>query len=125
MTDHTNTNPPGPLEAPSSPSPADAGGAVEVAVPPAVEDIVTALRAEADDDQWHPGTTIDLLQEAAEEIERLRAVLRPFAEAWQAATHHKEIVSKLTMAQLGKLAAHEVSGVHFHNAYHLLNKEGK
>ncbi|MFG1284430.1 hypothetical protein [Xanthobacter autotrophicus] len=35
MTDHTNTNPPGPLEAPSSPSPADAGGAVEVAVPPA------------------------------------------------------------------------------------------
>lgn len=38
MTDHTNTNPPGTVEAPSSPSPADAGGAVEVAVPPAGED---------------------------------------------------------------------------------------
>lgn len=38
MTDITNTNPPGAVEAPSSPSPADAGGAVEVAVPPAGED---------------------------------------------------------------------------------------
>ena len=37
MTDITNTNPPGTMEAPSSPSPADAGGAVEVAVPPAGE----------------------------------------------------------------------------------------
>lgn len=35
MTDHETTNPPGPGNPPSSTSPADAGGAVEVAVPPA------------------------------------------------------------------------------------------
>lgn len=38
MTNHTNPNPPGHLEAPLSTTPADAGGAVEVAVPPAGED---------------------------------------------------------------------------------------
>jgi len=36
MTSHTN--PPGAVEAPSSPSPADAGGAVSVAGPPAGEE---------------------------------------------------------------------------------------
>lgn len=35
MTDHATTNPPGPGNPPSSTSPADAGGAVQVAVPPA------------------------------------------------------------------------------------------
>lgn len=46
----------------------------------------------------------------------LRAALRPFAQAWRVATHHKAVAAKLTMAQLGELAAHEVSGVHFRNA---------
>jgi DNA-binding MarR family transcriptional regulator len=35
MTAHETTNPPGPGNPPSSTSPADAGGAVQVAVPPA------------------------------------------------------------------------------------------
>ncbi|MFG1302669.1 hypothetical protein V5F34_00820 [Xanthobacter autotrophicus] len=42
MTNIPNTNPPGPLEAPSSPSPADAGGAVEMAVPPAGRSLTEA-----------------------------------------------------------------------------------
>ncbi|MFG1388856.1 hypothetical protein [Xanthobacter versatilis] len=39
----SQTNPPGAVEAPSSPSPADAGGAVEVAVPPAGEEVARKI----------------------------------------------------------------------------------
>lgn len=57
--------------------------------------------------------------------EDLVAALRPFADAWSVATHHPEVVSHLTMAQLGELAAHEVSGVHFRNAASVLSRVGR
>lgn len=61
-------------------------------------------------------------------VERIRALedgLEPFAGAWDVATYHKDVVARLTMAQLGELAAHEVSGVHFRNARALLTNIDK
>ena len=39
-----------------------------------------------------------------------------FAEAWDVATQHRAVTEKLTMGQIGELAAHEVSGIHYRNA---------
>lgn len=57
------------------------------------------------------------------ECEGLRAALEPFAEAWDVAVHHEDIVRHLSMGQLGELAAHEVSGVHFRNARAALSQK--
>ena len=46
--------------------------------------------------------------------ERLQAALKPFATAWGIIP--PEVFKWLSMAQLGKIAAHEVSGVHFQRA---------
>lgn len=59
-----------------------------------------------------------------EVIRELVEALRPFAEAWAVATHHKQVVEKCTLGQLGELAAHEVSGVHYRNADLALRKAG-
>lgn len=49
-------------------------------------------------------------------IAELEGALRPFSDAWDVVTHDAVVLGKLTMAQLGELAAHEISGVHFRNA---------
>jgi len=59
---------------------------------------------------------------STERERRLEEALRPFADAWDVATHHKDLVAKLTMAQLGELAAHELTGVHYRNASQALGE---
>ena len=68
--------------------------------------------------------TAEARAEAAEaERDRLREALEPFAEAWDVAVHHEDLVRHLTLGQLGELAAHEVSGAHFRRARAALQKE--
>lgn len=55
-------------------------------------------------------------QAAEADNARFREALEPFAEAWDVAVHHEGLVRHLTLGQLGELAAHEVSGVHFRRA---------
>jgi hypothetical protein len=51
-------------------------------------------------------------------LEEIVEVLKPFAHAWLLAETHKN----MTLGQIGVLAAHEVSGVHFQRAKSLLDR---
>lgn len=87
MTSHTN--PPGTLEAPSSPIPADAGGAVEVAVPPAGRVSAAqrnALKRLAADGprSAYPGLTISTLEKL--EHRCLVKAQRGLGSMWSPAT---------------------------------------
>ena len=68
-------------------------------------------------------TDAQRIAELEKRVAELEAGLRPFGEAWSVAVRHIDVVTHLSMAQLGELVAHEVSGVHFRNARALLNKD--
>lgn len=53
--------------------------------------------------------------EAQSSLMRVREALKPFADAWEVATAH-ESTKHLSLGQLGELAAHECSGVHYQRA---------
>ena len=90
------------------------------------EEAATAL-AEKDAQYERLASRMDAMaadnQRLRAECEGLRAALEPFAEGWDVAIHHEDLVRHLTMAQLGELAAHEVSGVHFRNARAALSQK--
>jgi hypothetical protein len=95
---------------------------------------MTALRTKPDTGMAHTPDRIRVGQDAdgfwtcreavsgsqeyvrADLVDDLLSAIAPFAEAWSIATAYPSIVQHLTMAQLGKLAAHEVTGIHFRNA---------
>lgn len=85
-------------------------------------DIVQSLRLEAGEtEKLHPGDSeIQVMRDAAIEIERLRAVLKPFADAWECAVSNSAIVRVLTIRQLGALASIDISGAHYKRAAHVL-----
>jgi hypothetical protein len=55
-------------------------------------------------------------------LDEIVGVLEPFALGWDIATGNSEVVKKLSLGQLGALAANEVSGVHFQLARSLLHR---
>lgn len=55
-------------------------------------------------------------QKALEALEKIEAALEPFVSGWEIATNHPDVVSRLSLGQLGALAIHEIGGSHFQRA---------
>lgn len=68
---------------------------------------------------WHngyryfPESRIRLLEQ---QLSTAREALEPFAAAWNVHSGKPDVLRHLTLGDLGALAAHHVSGIHFKNA---------
>jgi hypothetical protein len=83
-------------------------------------DIVTMLRKgekEGVDGWW--GT----MAEAADEIERLRDALHPFAQAYRTVTANAAVTKTCSLGQIARLCDCEISGVHYQLAAATLTPE--